>query len=681
MRLQSIKHFSSLTLLTVIFINCFSQNIVRKIIPLNDNWQFSFVNDVYKRQVNLTVSLPHTWNADEVQNEKFNYQRTSGVYRKQIFIDKEWKDKRFFLFFEGANSVADVFVNKKYVGQHKGGYTMFCFEITSFIHPGEQNDINVMVSNDYRLDVLPMNGDFNVYGGLHRPVSLIVTEKNCITPLDFGSSGVFITPKNISEKSADVDIKTNLSIDDNSKNLQLSTIILNAQSETVSEQTTNVNDSIVDVTHSLKNPHLWNGRANPYLYKVKVELLQNNHVIDTVVQSFGIRSFSVDPNKGFFLNGKYLDLHGVGFHEDEAGKGSAFTLPDYIRDMQLMNELGVTALRFTHYPHGQPMYDLTDKNGVIVWTEIPLIGFGGYVGEGYVNSDALHQHVKNMLTELIRQNYNHPSVCFWGLFNELTNNFDNPPLFIAELNELAHKEDPTRLTTCADMLDNSPFNNVSDVKAWNRYYGWYGGRVTDIGAWFDKLHEALPLKPIAISEYGAGASIHQHSDSLFQPRPNGKFHPEEWQTYFHENYWEQLSKRPYVWAKFVWVFADFGSHIRNEGDTVGINDKGLLTYDRRIKKDAFYFYKANWNDKESTLYITDRRNNIRTKAITTVKVLSNLPEVSLYVNGKLIGKKSPDALKRVIWENVALQKGMNTIEVKGKNGKNAVEDNCVWELQ
>ena len=665
----------------ILTINGFTQGLSRKIIPLNSDWQFSFVNNINKQSANSTVSIPHTWNASEVKNQKTNYQRTNAVYRKRLFLEKEWNNKRFFLFFEGANSVANVFVNKRYVGEHKGGYTKFCFEITPFVRVGENNDINVMVSNTYRLDVLPMSGDFNVYGGLHRPVSLIVTESNCINPLVSGSAGVFITPKNISNQSADVEIKTVLSVTKPSASLELHTTILNAQSQIVSEQTTPVSQSEVFSHHVLKNPRLWNGRTDPYLYNLKVELIQDKQVIDTVMEFFGVRSFKVDPNTGFYLNGKPLDLHGCCFHEDVEGRGSAYIAGDYENDTKLFNELGVTALRFAHYPHGAPMYDLTDKNGIIVWTEIPFIGSGGFVGEGYVNSEALHEHVQNMLVELIRQNYNHPSICFWGLFNELTANFDNPAPFLKHLDSVAHALDSTRLTTCADMLDHSPFDSVSDVKAWNKYFGWYSGKVNDIGPWLDQLHQKLPQKPIAISEYGAGASIYQHMDSVVQPAPTSKFHPEEWQTFYHENYWSQFSKRPYLWGKFIWVFADFGSTGRNEGDTVGINDKGLVTYDRSTKKDAFYFYKANWNTKEPTLYITERRDSVRSNNTIVVKVFSNLPDVTLYVNGKSFGKKSPDEMKRVVWERVALQPGRNTIEARAMNGKNVMRDSCVWELK
>jgi len=333
-----------------------------------------------------------------------------------------------------------------------------------------------------------------------------------------------------------------------------------------------------------------------------------------------------------------------------------------------------------HYPHGKPMYDLCDRNGIIVWTEIPLIGFGGYVGEGYVKSESLHQHIRETLTELIRQNYNHPSVCFWGLFNELTANFDSPVPFLEELNKLAHAEDPSRMTTCADMLDNSPFNAMSGVKAWNRYYGWYGNNVDYIGYWVDALHHELPLKPVGISEYGAGASIRQHSENVIQPVPFGKFHPEEWQTYFHEKYWEQLSVRPFLWSKFVWVLSDFGSSWRNEGDTVGINDKGLVTYDRKVKKDAFYFYKANWNRKPM-IYLAEKRNTIRKNQVTDIKAYTNCPSAELLVNGQSLGVKTPDDIHRVIWEKVKLEKGANTIRLISPDGDKVLTDSCVWQIE
>jgi beta-galactosidase len=668
--------------LTILFYSfTFGQTANRAVLPLTDGWQFSFVTNVYKNQKSITVSIPHTWNATEVKNASFNYQRTSAVYRKTIFIDSADRGKRFFLLFEGANSVADLFVNKRYVGEHKGGYTKFTFEITPFIHPGQNNDINVMVSNAYRLDVLPMSGDFNVYGGLHRPVSLLVTNENCITPLDYASAGVYVTPRHISNRSADVQVLSKLSLNNPSSALRVRTTLLNQKGEAVQVHTASVSGSSVEDKFTINNPHLWNGKADPYLYSARVELLQGQQVIDRVSQSFGIRTYSVDPEKGFFLNGSHLDLHGVAYHEDVEGKGSAYTMTDYEKDFDLFKEIGLTAVRFAHYPHGQPAYDLADESGIVLWTEIPFIGSGGFVGEGYANSEAFHQHARNMLTEMIRQNYNHPAIFFWGLFNELTANFDSPAPFLKELDDLAHKEDPSRLTTCADMLDRSPFDSVSDVKAWNKYFGWYSGKVENFGAWLDNMHKKIPMKPFGISEYGGGASIHQHTDSLVQTVPTSKFHPEEWQTYLHERSWEQLSARPYLWGKFIWVLADFGSTGRNEGDTLGINDKGLVTYDKQTRKDAFYFYKVNWNRNQPTVYITEKRNTIRHQQQVKVEVFSNMPEVELSVNGKSLGRKTPDNFKRATWENVSLQKGNNTVLAKVISKDGVLADSCIWEYR
>lgn len=657
-------------------------NMGRMHIPINDNWKFRITNSIYKKNKDTIVTLPYTWNAKEVLNPTTNYQRATGYYSKKIKIDNSWLNKRVFLYFEGANSVANVFVNKMFVGEHKGGYTKFCYEITQFLNDSE-NVVSVLVCNNYRPDVIPESGDFNIYGGLHRPVSLIVTEKNCITPLDFASSGVYITPTNITDKSADINVKVKLSlIDNNRQAFKLHTTIYNQKNEVVSTQISGVNDDVNISKQLLSKPHLWNGKEDPYLYRLKVELMQNEVVIDTISQSFGIRTYKVDKDKGFFLNGKYLDLHGVAYHEDVAGKGSAYTKDDYENDMTLFKELGLTVLRFAHYPHGEPSYDLADKNGIAVETEIPFVGPGPNEGTGYINSEDLRVHIRNCLTELIRQNYNHPSIFFWGLFNELTAKYDNPASFVKELSAIAHSEDPSRLTSCADETDVSttPFDTVSDVKAYNRYYGWYGGKVTDLENKIESIHKQDKLA-FGISEYGAGASIHQHTDTLFRPNPTSRFHPEEWQTYFHETQWGILKAKPYVWGKFIWVFADFGSTNRTEGDTLGINDKGLLTYNKKTKKDAFYFYKANWNTTEPTLYITDRRNTLRHLSTTNIKVYCTLPSAELFVNGKSLGKKSPDDLKRIVWENVELQAGTNTIEVKAGKKGNEMTDSCVWELR
>lgn len=653
----------------------------REIIPFNANWQFYFAYNFEQGIKKETVNLPHTWNAKEVLEGVPEYKRTSAIYENKLNVLQGWATKRLFLYFEGANSVATVFVNNKSVGEHKGGYTGFAVEITDYVKPGE-NSIAVQVSNAYRLDVIPLHGDFNVYGGLHRPVSLIVTEKNCISPLDYGSSGVYLTQKAVSENSAELEILTKLSLSD-AKTLSLKTSLFDQDGKELNTVTNPVDtdkDTELKNAMHIKKPHLWNGKADPYLYRVEVQLLQDGKIIDQISQPLGFRYYRVDPEQGFFLNGKYLNLYGAGRHEDVSGKGSALTDADHDKDMELMKELGATAARLTHYPHSKHFYDLCDQNGLVLWSEIPFVGPGGYTGTGYVKDPQLEENTKKMMKELIRQNYNHPSVCFWGLFNELKLNYDDPQPFIKELNALAKSEDPGRLTTLASNLGSTNFTDLSDLMGWNQYFGWYGGRFDEVAKWADQTHKTLPGRPISISEYGAGASPFKHTEDLAAPEPKGRFHPEEWQTAFHEKHWEELKKRPFVWGKFIWVLADFGSAIRTEGDEDGINDKGLVTYDRKVKKDAFYFYKANWNP-EPMVYLAERRNTTRSKALTTVKVFSNLPDAVLFVNGKSIGKRKKNDMNTIVWENVKLNKGENEVVVKGKSAAGILEDSCTWTLQ
>ncbi len=654
----------------------------RDTIPFNTGWEFSFVNSVFKNPSSQLVNLPHTWNAGEVKNTATNYQRAAAVYVNSFFAKNEWQDKRVFLYFEGANMVADVFLNKKYIANHEGGYSAFCIEITDSLQLGRSNMVNVMVSNTYRLDVLPMSGDFNKYGGLHRPVSILVTAKDCISPLDYASSGVYITPTNISSKQCLVKIKTLLSLKANDAAKAVVTI-RDANHKQVATRDVSfiANAGFINSEFTISEPHLWNGKADPYLYSATVSLISaSGNIIDEVKENFGVRSYFANPQKGFYLNDKPYKLSGVAFHEDREGVGSAYERKQYEEDVNLLKEIGASAVRLAHYPHGKPMYDMADSAGFVMWTEIPLIGFGGKVGEGYVHSPAMEENAKQMLRELIRQHYNHPSVFFWGLFNELTTNYDHPLAFIKELQTIAKEEDSERLTVVADFLNESPYENVSDIISWNKYFGWYDGQPRDIGKWLDNRHAALPNRAIGISEYGAGASVNQFTDSVYKVPTTGKFHPMQWQTQVHEQNWEEMQKRPWLWSTFVWVFADFGSEIRTEGDAMGINDKGLVTYDKQTKKDAFYFYKANWNP-QPMLHLCEQNYKQRTKNIIDIKAYSTLPEVQLWVNAKIISAQNPDYLKRTIWKNVALQPGKNKIQITAVDGKVLYREEVEWIVE
>ena len=333
----------------------------------------------------------------------------------------------------------------------------------------------------------------------------------------------------------------------------------------------------------------------------------------------------------------------------------------------------MNAVRLAHYPQATYFYDLMDKNGIIVWAEIPFVGPGGYNDKGFVDLPAFRANGKEQLKELIRQHYNHPSICVWGLFNELTELGDNPVEYIKELNVLAHQEDTTRPTTSASN-QMGDLNFITDAIAWNRYDGWYGGTPADLGKWLDRMHKDHPEICIAISEYGAGASIYHQQDSLVKTVPTSWWHPENWQTYYHIENWKTISSRPYVWGSFVWNMFDFGAAHRTEGDRPGINDKGLVTFDRKVRKDAFYFYKANWNREEPMLYLTGKRNTVRTQRLQTITAFTNLSGAELFVNGKSYGKAIPDSYAILEWKNVELEPGENEIKVVSTNKKLPLSD-------
>ena len=654
----------------------------RTFILLDKGWGYRPVSDTGLKSSMKQVTVPHTWNANYIPGTR-SYNREMMVYRRDLEITPDMKDKRLFLYFEGVNSSATVLVNNKSVGSHKGGYTAFCMEVTDYAKQGI-NKLEVWVTNAYNLEILPISGDFNIYGGIHRPCHLLVTEQDCISPLFYASPGVFIHQDKVSEKLAQITVETMLSLSGKKQGLKVRTTIEDAKGNIISQNIEqNVTNENVKQPFVIDHPVLWNAKQNPHLYKVIVELLDDGKVIDRVEQRTGLRYFSVDADKGFFLNGKYLDLYGFCLHEEVEGKGSALSAEDHERDMELVKESGATSLRLVHYPHSESIYHLSDENGIVLWTEIPMVGPGGYDFCGFINTDGLKEHARQVLKELVYQKYNHPSICFWGIFNEIRTNYDNAEPFARELHELYKEIDPSRLTTLASCDDPKFYQNCSDLMAWNKYIGWYGSRNAPetAGNFFDKAKAASNGKPVAISEYGGGANVEHHfSMKENDVKPSGQFHPEEGQTYIHEGYWSAFAQRPYMWAKYIWVFADFQSSIRNEGGKPGINDKGLVTYDRKIKKDAFYFYKASWST-EPMIYITSRRFTERPEANVQVKVYSNLRENTLYVNGKKIGKQKSDSLHRVVWQNVTLSKGENRIRVEGKSKAGVIEDTCVWYLK
>lgn len=654
-------------IVTLVALLCFALQVRadRKWIPINDNWKFRLSSNVNKNSP-VRVDLPHTWNTTDALAGNPQYYRGIGNYTKELVVPESWKGRRLFIRFQGANTVADVFLNGKHVGEHRGGYEAFLFELTDIVEYGKKNVIGVRVNNSPTLDVMPLVGDFNFYGGLYRGVDLLLTDQLCISPLDMASSGIYLRQKKVTQQQAtvmadvlvsnpmkeDQKVTISLAVKDGDRTL------LTQQRETKVSQ--NRVGQMLHIPFTVLQPHLWNGTKDPFLYQVVVTLSKKGKVLDQVVQPLGLRFYHVDPEKGFFLNGEHLALHGVCRHQERAQIGNALHLADHEEDVRLMRTMGVNAIRLSHYPQADEFIHLLDQAGIVAWSEIPFVGPGGYADKGFVDSKSFRENGKQQLKEMIRQLYNHPSICFWGLFNELKEEGDNPVEYIRELNALAHQEDETRLTTCASN-QGGDMNFITDVNAWNRYDGWYGSTLRTLATYLDAMHAKYPQLKIAISEYGAGASIYQQQDSLKQPLPGGWWHPENWQTYYHIKNWEILSSRPFVWGSFIWNMFDFGAAHRTEGDRPGINDKGLVTHDRKTCKDSYYFYKANWNP-EPMVYIAGKRCTTSHRQKISLWVFSNCGEVTLNVNGKTQTQR-PDRVD-VCTFDVELQEGTNQITAK-----------------
>ncbi|MEI6142919.1 MAG: glycoside hydrolase family 2 TIM barrel-domain containing protein [Mariniphaga sp.] len=670
------KNVSPNSLILIGFILFFATGVyAREVISINKSWNFMPAIETpgglgwgTAREAGKIVNLPHTWNSEDFMSDS-GYRRGYGSYRKDLEIPVAYKGKRLFLKFEGAGSVANVFINSNHLGEHKGAYNAFTYEITDYAKYGERNIVNVICDNSLRFDVAPQGGDFNMYGGLYRDAWLIVTDEDaCISPLYFGSSGVFVSQLLVNEKRAELRAEIQLSTKSNYKDYEVEFSVLDRENKIVSTQTmANINNDKVIYNVGIENPHLWNGVKDPYLYKTLTVLKKNGKETDRIEENIGLRYFYVDADKGFFLNGEHLKLRGVCRHQDWDSLASALTEKNHLTDFAFFKEMGVNALRLAHYPQAKFMFQQADRNGYIVWEEIPFVG-------GYINSEAFESNLKLQLKELIIQNYNHPSICFWGLFNEIRGDFD---AITSELNELAHRLDPSRMTTAATYQEGS-FNFITDAIAMNKYFGWYYNKLEDFGPYFDGWHAKYPNAKIGISEYGAGANVNQHVGQFVQeadPRPSsrGKWHPEEKQTAYHISHIKMIAERDYIWGTFVWNMFDFGSNFRKEGDTPHINDKGLVAYDRKYRKDAFYLYKANWNKNEKTTHLCSKNYTERKEDITDIIAFTTAPLVKLFINGKQVGTMKTDQYATVIWKDVKLASGKNTIEIRTSEGNDSAE--------
>ena len=652
--------------------------VSRKCTSFNDNWQFKkgslhargVFPDVQIPKPDTTVNLPHTYNQEDFMSDA-GYYRGEAAYMKELYVPLSWKGKRIFVTFEGVGTAAWVEVNWVAVASHKGAYNAFTVELTDHVVYGEKNYIIVSCSNRASNEIAPTGGDFNMYGGIYRDVWLTVTDEDtCINPTYYGSNGVFVTQKYLSDAKASLSTEVLLSTKSDYKDCDVELKVLDAEGNVVATRVNPyINNDKVTVNFDIDNPHRWNGMKDPYLYTVAVSLRRGGKEIDRVEDHIGLRDYYIDADKGFFLNGEHLKLRGVCRHQDWAGIASALTKENHRKDLDIIQEMGANALRLAHYPQAHFMFEEADRRGFVVWEEIPFVG-------SYVNLPEFDENLKLQLTEMILQNYNHPSICFWGLFNEITGDFDG---ILAQLNDLAHRLDPVRMTVAATFREGS-FNFITDGIAWNKYYGWYIPKIDNFAKYFDEWHAKYPDAKIGVSEYGAGASLNQHVARWREPeRTNTRapFHPQEMQTESHIRHIRMIAERDYLWGTFLWNTFDFASSIRAEGDTRNLNDKGLVSQDRTRRKDAYYAYKANWNKAEQTVWLCSKTFTERDEDMTDVIVFTTAPSVKLYINGKLVGTQKTDAYATARWEDLKLRKGENLVEVRTAHGN----DSAVWTVK
>lgn len=592
----------------------------RDVRPLMEGWTFHKPGEKAR-----PVALPHTWNALDGQDGGNDYYRGTCRYERRIARSELPAGERVYLELLGANASADVTLNGTPLMHHDGGYSTWRVDLTDALQ--DDNVLTVDVDNGANERVYPQMADFTFYGGLYREVRLIGVPASHFD-LDYcGGPGIAVTPA-LSGDDADVTVRVWLT--DAREGQQLRYTLFDAAGEAVATQTVPAGQD--EAVLHIAGVRRWHGRKDPYLYTARVELLDGEAVLDCVGARFGCRTFEIDPDRGFLLNGEEYPLRGVSRHQDWKGIGNALHAEHHRRDVDLICELGATTVRLAHYQHSQTFYDLCDERGLVVWAEIPYIS--RHMPGGRENT-------LSQMRELVVQNYNHPSIVVWGLSNEITMNGENDPDLIENhrlLNDLCHELDATRKTTVAvvSMCDiHAPYLSIPDVVSYNHYFGWYGGDTDMNGPWFDHFHSERPDLPIGISEYGCEALNWHTSD------PQQGDYTEEYQAYYHEELIRQIRERPYLWATHVWNMFDFGADARNEGGENGQNHKGLVTFDRAYKKDAFYAYKA-WLSDEPFVHLCGKRYVDRVEDVTRVTVYSNQPEVELLVNGKPFARQQGD---------------------------------------
>lgn len=624
---------------------------MRKTININKGWKFvkenvSLADALVKKGVK--VNLPHTWNNLDGQDGGNDYVRDAFWYVKELNIPKEADGNEVYVEFLAVSQIADVYMNGEKVAHHEGGFSTFRVNITKYVKKDAANILAVRADNSPNEITYPQFADFTFFGGIYRDVNLIIVPHSHIDLDYFGSDGVMVTPKVNEDGTADIKVQTFITNPEVGQTLSVH-IEDYGVAESVIDETQPVEETTFELL--MQRPILWQGRKNPHLYTCTVTLLNGETVLDRKTVNFGVRSYRIDPNEGFFLNGEKTPLRGVCRHQDRLNMGWAITNKEHEEDCALIAEMGANTIRLAHYQQAQYMYDLCDMYGFAIWVEIPFISRFMPTAE---------ENTLSQMKELIIQSYNHPSIICWGLSNEITmNGDDEQPELLSnhyKLNELCHELDPTRLTTMAQvsMLPiESKMNDISDIFSYNIYYGWYVGEIKDNAEFMDDCHAAHPTRCMGISEYGCEAILTWHSD-----KPEQGDYSEEYQAIFHEGLIKTIRERDYLWATHVWNMFDFAVDMRDEGGCKGRNNKGLVTFDRKTRKDSFYAYKAWLNKEDKFVHLCGKRYVNRHEEVTKIKVYSNLPEVTLKVNGKTLETKTGDMFFEF---DVRLKSGLNVI--------------------
>ena len=682
---------------------------IRQTHELAEGWQFRFDNGWDERQAQTAppsawqaVTLPHTWNRlGEYRLERTaatDDRRGRGWYRRAFDGRTLDPARRHFIEFEGVGNVADIWLNGHHLGRHAGAFSRFRFELTAALRFYADNVLIVRADNSEPIPgsstehVIPLLGDFFIHGGVYRPARLISVAQSHISLEDFGGPGIYVDSHVSSDRSATVRVRVKLT--DPRPTQQVNVRLLTAEGALAARARRPVEGSVANVTMKLDRPTLWDGRRDPYRYRLVATLIEEGVAVDQVEQPVGIRTISFDPQQGFFLNGRHLPLRGVSRHQDYLGKGWALMSEDHERDMAIIAEMGANTVRFAHYQHAEDWFELADRYGMAVWAELPFVNKVSF-GDAPASPE-LVANARQQMIELIRQNYNHPSVVAWGIGNEVDIDLafkrlgpraDARPL-LRQLNALSHSEDARRPTVIADCCEATPGDKAdylpvltgeADLMGYNRYFGWYYGKVGDLGPHLDMLHARHPKVPLSVSEYGAGGALSQHVEGPQAHKINagGRPHPEEYQSWWHEQSWPQLRARKYLWANWIWNMFDFSSR-RKEGDGTDINDKGLVTFDRKVRKDAFFYYKAQWSEAP-VLHITSRRFVERTDAVTQIKVYSNADRVALSLNGKPLGDANCiDRICRI--DKVRLAPGINVVDAAARFPSGTIRDRVEWRL-